>query len=216
MKLKIFIDAVMAILFIVLMTYRATDNLIHELIGVSLFLLIVIHVWLNKKWLTTFYKAKFNALRIFQIVTILLLFMVMLVMLVNVAFISQGVFAFKGLDGSLLVRKIHVFSANWIMILSAVHLGSQWHKITGFLNLRLNIPVWGKNPIAFGIFLWGAKSFIQRNISDKLIMYYSYDFNLQETTLDILLDYFLIILMFTVVTVFVINSLKLKMKNKLK
>lgn len=81
MKLKIFIDAVMAILFIVLMTYRATDNLIHELIGVSLFLLIVIHVWLNKKWLTTFYKAKFNALRIFQIVTILLLFMVMLVCL---------------------------------------------------------------------------------------------------------------------------------------
>ncbi len=45
-----FVDIVMAVLMIGVMSYQAAENLFHEALGTVLFLLFIIHDILNRKW----------------------------------------------------------------------------------------------------------------------------------------------------------------------
>jgi hypothetical protein len=49
MKKKIFLDIIMFILLVLLMFMNFTGVLIHEVLGISLFLVTLIHIYLNRK-----------------------------------------------------------------------------------------------------------------------------------------------------------------------
>jgi len=51
MKKKIFLDIIMFILLILLMFMNFTGVLIHEILGISLFVISLIHIYLNRKFL---------------------------------------------------------------------------------------------------------------------------------------------------------------------
>lgn len=49
-KIKIIIDIIMTILMLLAMAYQLTGNFLHEIIGVTLFVLFFLHNMLNIKW----------------------------------------------------------------------------------------------------------------------------------------------------------------------
>lgn len=51
MKKKIFLDIIMFIVFIILMFLNFTGVLLHEILGIALFILNIIHIYLNRKFL---------------------------------------------------------------------------------------------------------------------------------------------------------------------
>ncbi len=51
MKKKIFIDIIMFIVFIILMFFNITGMLLHEILGILIFVLALIHIYLNRKFL---------------------------------------------------------------------------------------------------------------------------------------------------------------------
>lgn len=59
-KIRIILDIVMTCFFIVLMGYYATDNAVHEILGVITFVLFIIHNIINIKWYKSIFKGKRN------------------------------------------------------------------------------------------------------------------------------------------------------------
>ena len=93
-KFRIILDIVMICLFIVLMGYYITDNVVHEIIGTITFVLFILHNILNIKWYKSIFKGKHNFQRTFHIVINLLLFIAMLGMMISGIMISSDVFDF--------------------------------------------------------------------------------------------------------------------------
>lgn len=54
------LDILMTILMIVVMSYQATGNLFHEVAGVILLILFVVHNILNRKWYKNILKGKYS------------------------------------------------------------------------------------------------------------------------------------------------------------
>lgn len=59
---KLIIDIAMTVIFLILMAYRAIgNNTVHELFGVSLFVLFILHHILNLKYCRTIEKMHIEA-----------------------------------------------------------------------------------------------------------------------------------------------------------
>jgi hypothetical protein len=67
MIIKLLDAFVMTILMIVEMGYWVTGNKLHEIFGVSLLILFIVHNTLNIRWYKTIFKGKMNVRRILKI-----------------------------------------------------------------------------------------------------------------------------------------------------
>lgn len=103
-KAKIVVDIFMTIVFIMLMCNQITGVFTHEILGVSVIILFIIHQILNINFYKNIFKGKYNKLRTtFLIINILLLIM-MVIMIISSLMVSQHIF--RSLDfGSNLLRK---------------------------------------------------------------------------------------------------------------
>ncbi|MDQ0899186.1 membrane-bound ClpP family serine protease [Paenibacillus sp. V4I7] len=57
---KLVIDFMMLIFTIVAMAYSITGNRAHEIVGVFLFILFIVHNILNRRWYKAILKGKYN------------------------------------------------------------------------------------------------------------------------------------------------------------
>jgi len=216
MIIKLAVDFIMTVLFLFLMAFRLTDDFIHEILGISIFVLFIFHSLLNGKWYLSLLKGKYNAMRIFKTTINILLAMIMLVMLVNAVFISETIFDFVPVDSTLFVIELHLFCAAWGFVLMSVHLGLHWKmilKVTGFSSGN-KIVVFVSRIAAFFLLIYGIKAFAARYLFQKLMMYSAYDsISLDGTGIEILGDYFLIMGMLVVLTYYAM--LLLQKSNRL-
>lgn len=53
-KVKCIVDIIMLLLLLLCMVYQVTGNLWHEIIGIGMFVVFVIHCVLNRNWFTHF------------------------------------------------------------------------------------------------------------------------------------------------------------------
>ena len=73
MKKKLIVDIIMFILMLLEFSRLYTGALLHELIGIALLILIIIHLILNKNYLLNILKAKYNVRSIIMLITNILL-----------------------------------------------------------------------------------------------------------------------------------------------
>ena len=68
--LRISIDITMTILSIILMggNYLFPADIVHEILGVGLFVLWSVHIFLNRRWYGGIFRGKYNPYRIMQTV----------------------------------------------------------------------------------------------------------------------------------------------------
>jgi hypothetical protein len=106
-------DLAMAGVFIALMTYRYTGITAHEFLGLTLILLIFVHIFLNLRWYATISKGTYTLLRSVRAAVNILLLSAFLGMLASSFMVSKVVFAFVGIKGELFARNLHLFFTNW-------------------------------------------------------------------------------------------------------
>ena len=63
---KILIDIGMTICLLLLMPYSLLSETAHEWIGMAMLVLFISHYILNRKWVTSVRKGKYNAFRVIQ------------------------------------------------------------------------------------------------------------------------------------------------------
>lgn len=171
-RLKVGIDILMTLLLLFLMGYQFWGDTAHEWAGAGMFALFIIHHLLNGGWHRNMLRGKYDAYRIFMLVINALLLADMLGLMVSGLMLSNHVFAFLDIHGSMsFARLLHMVSSYWGFALMSLHLGIHWRMILGMARRAVNE---GKNAPAaikliFRIFgavtaAYGLTAFIRRDI----------------------------------------------------
>ena len=121
---KITLDAVMFLLFILLMGQHLLSGAVHEYLGAGLFVCFIIHNALNFKWYKGLFKGKHSVqCSVLTAVNILLVISVV-VCLLSSPMISGVIFRDIRIEGAMMQgRQLHMVSTAWCFVLMSVHLG---------------------------------------------------------------------------------------------
>ena len=141
---KIILDTIMAVLLVLLYNSHVFAISFHEITGLVLAGLFIIHCSLNRKWIAAITKKFFGKevkarTRFVYIVDVLLLMAFASVIISGIC-TSQALFpaALENKDSAW--RTVHHFSAAMSLILVGIHVGMHWSFITGMLRKIAVVP----------------------------------------------------------------------------
>lgn len=181
--LKISVDVLMMILFIYLLSYQPGMGLMaHAVLGISLFVLFILHHLLNLAWYKTMFKGKYNFRRGLLTGINILLLLVMIILMISSLMISGMVFPISLFPVSSYWRNIHVASAACEFILVAIHLGLHVHGVIGKLENRLKMKGIGLAGylVEFMILVFGCYSLAQLGLIKDIFMIQEYPLPISE------------------------------------
>lgn len=111
-------------IMLLLMSYSIAGKLIHEILGISLFVLFVLHHILSVNFTKALFKGKPTAEKTLKVVIDILLTVDVLALMVSALFISNHVFTFLGLHHFAAIgRTLHLLASYWGFALMSLHLG---------------------------------------------------------------------------------------------
>jgi hypothetical protein len=139
MKKKIFIDIIMFIVFIILMFLNFTGILLHEILGISLFLLTLIHIYLNRKFLfgVKLSNPNINNKMKFKFILDWLMTALMITLTITGVLISKYLFTFIYAN----VSDLHNYLAVIELGLILIHLSLNLNLVYTVLKVKNKIPL---------------------------------------------------------------------------
>ncbi len=188
------VDCGMTVVLLLLMGYSRIGETAHEWLGVSMFVLFVIHHILNRKWIAGVFRGKYTAFRVLQTALVCALFVTMIGSAVSGIILSKHVFAFLDLGGASVARSVHMLCGYWNFVLMSLHLGFHWVMIVGMASKKLpkDKPVltWSARIAALLIAGYGVYALIARQVADYLFGKTMFAFfDTSEPVVLFLLDY---------------------------
>lgn len=174
--LKIILDIVMTAILIALMGLQVSGTLLHEILGIAVLLMIIIHNLLNIKWFySVLTSKKKNYMTVAKVILNMLLTVVSFLLLVSSVIISQNVFTFLGIMDIGNWSYIHHLTAYLLLILVSVHVGFHWKMIMAAFRKMFKI----KSKSEFRTFILrilalifailGIKASFDRNIATNIL-----------------------------------------------
>lgn len=207
MKRK-FLNILMALSFLLLMNYRFIGNRRHELLGLSLFLLVLWHNCLNLYWYKAFFRGtlKFHwgLIRLMNVSLGLAFSMSM----VSGLLISQFLLPVNTLSGtaSIWLHAIHQGSAYLCFVLIGIHLGLHWQPLWRVGQKWLERQGIHKKYFAYskvlgsGIIAYGVYASFAQHIGALLLMEHSFGWGTPPPAGRFFLDYLAILGCYTGIT----------------
>ena len=198
MKKKTAADIAMTVILPVLMAYSLVGETLHEWIGVTMFLLFILHHAWNARWYKSLGKGRHSAVRTVNTVLDLVLLFDMLLQMVSAILVSKHVFTFLDISsGASIGRVLHMLGAYWGFVLMSLHLGLH----AGTLEIRL----WIHEKHGLRTFLrilfaavsaYGIYAFLKRQLASYLFLRQMFVFfDTDEPLILFLLDYLAIMIL---------------------
>ena len=181
MAVKLLIDLGLTIAMLLAFAYRLTGNTAHELIGLTMFILLIVHNALNWRWYKNIGRGGGLKRKLGAAVTLTLLVVAMALLISSVA-ASQTLFDFIRFSDGLLERQIHTLAAYWILVLMSVHIGFHWGLIKGVIGQALKLPQpgrlrpWLARLSGLSVMAGGVWASFDRELGSKLLMRHSFDY----------------------------------------
>ena len=168
------------------------DGLVHEILGIALFVLWIVHIVWNRAWIKGFLKGKYNALRIVRTVINVGVIVCVLFLIISGAMLSNHVFTWLGIEnGANFARNAHMLASHWYLVFVSLHIG---------LHLSLFIRGRAAMGIAAALVAYGIYAFVARGLWKYLTLQQPFFFlDLERGYLLFALDYIAIMAMFAVV-----------------
>ncbi len=141
--------------------YLGDLGLIHEILGISLILLFVIHIFWNRRWFARLPRGRYDLKRTILTCVDLLLVVMMILLLISSLALSRHLFTDLHPIASFTARKIHIFAPAWLLLLSGLHLGIHLGGIKRHI-IYLIPAVFGASSfiyLRFWEMLWPARGF---------------------------------------------------------
>jgi hypothetical protein len=188
-------DLVMTFLMLIAMAYYIIGNMFHEVVGVVVLLLFIVHNFLNRRWYKTIFQGKFNVRRILQIGINLLFLVTMVLMMISAILISSDLFPFIPINNDMMMRQIHVQTAYWGFIIMAVHIGLSWGMIIN--SVRRMTGITGTSRIrsialrilAVLIVAYGVHSSFEGEMGSKLFIYNPFGWFTDDSIIRFLIEH---------------------------
>ena len=132
--IKILVDFGMTVLLLLLMAYERVGAAAHEWLGIALFLLVVLHHVLNRKWSGNLLNGRYRPMRIAQTVLVALVLCAMLGSMASGIVLSRHALAFLPVrGGASWARTVHMLCGYWGFVLMGLHLGLHWGMILSLI-----------------------------------------------------------------------------------
>ena len=200
-KIKMVVDIVMPILFLIQMAYHLIGDSLHGWMGLMLFTFVILHNILNWNWYSGLCKGKYTPMRFFYTAINLMLIVSFLCVAVSAVFLSATVSSLFHLRAVLLERKMHMVFTTWSFILMSAHLGLHWNR---------GIHVIKKQPkelqflCCISMMLvsgYGLYAFISRELLQRMLFLSDYVFfDYEESAFLFIVDYIAILCLFSGIT----------------
>lgn len=219
--LKIVTDIAMTVILLLLMAYSLVGEKAHEWLGISMFVLFILHHVLNNKWSRSVFKGRYTPYRVLQTMFVVLALASMLGSMVSGIILSRYAFSFLPITGgSLWARMLHMLSAYWGFAFISLHLGLHWSMMMGMAKRMFRKPsavrAWIVRCVGFLIAGYGVYAFLKREIGSYMLLKIQFVFfNFDEPLILFILDYIAVMGLFVFIGHYLTEGLKrIGRKNK--
>ena len=235
-RLRMTIDITMTILSIILMggNYLFPADIVHEILGVGLFVLWAVHITLNRRWYGAIFRGKYNAYRVMQTVINCCILICTIFLMISGIILSNHVFTFLNIQGGLgFARIAHLLASHWYYLFMSLHIGLHVEVITN--KMRHPAPINCHPELVSGsstnempkqvrhdklrkiipriilalVCAYGIYAFIARGVWKYLILRQQFFFfDLDRGYILFALDYISIIILFATISHLIVSRLK--------
>ena len=170
-KIRMPLDILMTILSVILMggTMLFPDDRLHQICGISLIVIWVVHVVLNRRWYGSLFKGNYQPYRLMQIIVNLGVLLCALFLMISGLLMAWFIPA-DWVGGALgFARITHLLVSHWYYIFMAFHIGLHG----AMLASKIKIRGLATQIICLLISLYGIYAFIIRGV-------WKYMFGLQQ------------------------------------
>lgn len=172
-------------------------SLIHEILGTSLVLLFVVHLWLNRWWFRTLFTGRYDLMRsVLALVNILLIADVVILTVSGLA-MSQ-VLDLEETDGLIAwSRTAHVVASYWGYVIMCFHIGLNWHIFSAMMFWKLKLGRIVPHVLAVSLMVYGGYAFMKRQIWEYMTMRTEFVFfDFEEPFMWFIADYVAVMVLF--------------------
>lgn len=172
-KLKPITDILMTLALLFLMSYELLGSTAHEIVGIVMFVLFIIHHTLNINWAKHLIKGKQTPFRIFQNIIVFLVLISFIGSIVSGIIISKHLFVFLDFKHTWTVNRIHMLSAYWGFIFMSLHLGLHFNIILLMIKKKKEFSKPIKSVckiLCVLLFVYGIFAFIKRDLAGYLLL----------------------------------------------
>lgn len=235
-KIRLPLDIMMTLVSIVLMggNYLFPADIVHEILGVGLFVLWSVHIFLNRRWYGAIFKGKYNPCRIMQTVINCCILLCTIFLMISGIILSNHLFTFLNIQSGLgFARIAHLLSSHWYYLFMSLHIGLHVGMITN--KMRHPAPINCHPELVSGsstnempkqvrhdklrkiiprillvlTSLYGLYAFIARGVWKYLILSQQFFFfDLERGYILFAMDYISIIILFATISHFIAKLLK--------
>ncbi|NRP21741.1 hypothetical protein LPJGGPFB_05000 [Ensifer adhaerens] len=178
---RLLLPAGMAALLVLSLAYWWLDNGPHEIFGTLLFGLLAWHLSTNRRWFLNLRVGRYDVRRWAVVAIHTWLAINMAVLLVTSVLISHSILSIFQFTNNAGVIELHWFSAYWVVMIIAVHIGTHWPRVMAAAGALFRLA---PSRLRAGLFrflalmllAFGAWSFVVLGVSTKLMFGYSLDF----------------------------------------
>lgn len=139
-KIKIVLDIIMFISMILLMKTNITGLQLHEILGICLFIIFIIHKIINFKWVKSVGKNILN--KNMKSKSKIMFFLDLILFVFITLNVITGILVSKFILVSITVNNIetitilHKFFAWWSLILISIHIGLHWENVVNYFERK--------------------------------------------------------------------------------
>ena len=206
-RLRMTIDITMTILSIILMggNYLFPADIVHEILGVGLFVLWAVHIILNRHWYGAIFKGKYNPYRVMQTVINCCILICTIFLMISGIILSNHIFTFLNIQGGLgFARIAHLLASHWYYLFMSLHIGLQVGRLIQNITAKIIPRIILALVCAYGIY-----AFIARGVWKYLILQQQFFFfDLERGYILFAIDYISIIILFATLLHLLAKSLK--------
>ncbi len=194
-KFRISLDITMTILSIILMggNYLFPADIVHEILGVGLFVLWGVHIALNRRWYSAIFRGKYNPYRVMQTFINCGILICTIFLMISGIILSNHIFTFLNIQGGLgFARIAHLLASHWYYLFMSLHIGLHVGRL--FQNITAKII---PRIILALVCAYGIYAFIARGVWKYLILQQQFFFfDLERGYILFAIDYISIIILF--------------------
>ena len=206
-RIRLPIDIMMTLVSIVLMggNFLFPAEIVHEILGVGLFVLWSVHIFLNRRWYSAIFRGKYKPYRIMQTFINCGILICTIFLMISGIILSNQLFTFLNIQSGLgFARIAHLLSSHWYYLFMSLHIGLHMGRI--FQNVATKIF---PRIILVLVCAYGLYAFIARGVWKYLILKQQFFFfDLERGYILFAMDYISIIILFATISHFIAKLLK--------
>ena len=201
------IDITMTILSIILMggNYLFPADIVHEILGVGLFVLWGLHIALNRRWYGAIFRGNYNPYRVMQTIINCCILICTIFLMISGIILSNHIFTFLNIQGGLgFARIVHLLASHWYYLFMSLHIGLHVGRLFQDITTKIIPRIILALVCAYGIY-----AFIARGVWKYLILRQQFFFfDLDRGYILFAIDYISIIILFATLSHLLAKSLK--------